>query len=456
MVTKDDTPVFHTRVELTHLTSDNDGLASSDPFPRYGDTEVRDTNSEGEVLFGDLGPGKYRISARRSGHAPTTELVELSQGQNTAHVTLKLSGGRPFAVVVRGTNGAAVPGAVVRLLSSRGWARASTDRDGRALFDIDGPVLRIEEPFVPRNADGPHLVADGPVDRVELDRHEIEFVMREALSTAGIVLRPDGLPLEAALLEVLHDEQPVGYVPCDRKGRFTVIIPVGELRTLRFMGVRGEDGRTDRMHGAGEFHGELDGVRSGTTDVTLRLRAGAAEQAFVNVCVQTPDGGDVPVAYVRAHSKNFVDQRRVGAESTARLVVPADREVQIEVVLAPAWCRKTGLVSPGPVTCGARKDRVVVRLVKGIPIRGTVLGDDGRPAKNARVRVRRGFNVISEDHTSADGSFLVLAPPRENEGVLIEAVLTRAGREQVATAAIPTTSEWLHLRLRSARRASRR
>ena len=115
------------------------------------------------------------------------------------------------------------------MLSSGGWARASTDSDGRALFDIDGPVLRIEEPYVPVDADGIHLVGDGPVNRVELDRNEIEFVMREARSTAGVVLRPDGLPLEAALLEVLHDEQPVGYTVCDRKGRFAVTIPAGEL-----------------------------------------------------------------------------------------------------------------------------------------------------------------------------------------------------------------------------------
>lgn len=292
---------------------------------------------------------------------------------------------------------AGLPGRVhaVVLLTSSG-AEQSAWWDGAAYTaraHLPDGVLRAEvRPFGGAGAGGP-LVSG----RIAPEQDEITVTVPAACVVAGRVIDQNGAAVPNAPIQYrsialiqtrsVGDPQSVeeevrtgaGSVQTDASGRFVIAVP------------RGSDCTLDAFEG--RIRSELATsatvtADAGDTDVVIRIRwrpriqltvLDAAEQPVQNLQLratwvggpETAGEGRTSVA-ARSHTNGRVDFRDL-------------REGRYAIDLAPEKAARKGYSAIESLTVETGRDDAVLRVRKGLSIRGAVVDSSGKPVEDAEI-----------------------------------------------------------------------
>jgi protocatechuate 3,4-dioxygenase beta subunit len=338
------------------------------------------SDAEGRFAFQGLRPGEYELRASE-GAGVAQESVEVPKGKDVAGVRLALRSGVELEGVVVDDAGAPVAGARVTAdqiapVPHGDVGATRTDPSGRfrlGPLDSGELVLRAKR-------DG--FLLDEAVHVTALANASARIVLRRAQRIAGTVVDPEGKPVADVRIaarpnrgrEARRREEASAH--SGEAGTFTLDVAGGEYELV----AAHED-----------FKEATVAVRSPDRGVTIRLDRGASLEGDVL------DEEGAPVA---------------GAEVS---IIPASRSDPKRSWKGTTTTRggkfRIAGLDPGPVRVLARKPRigegeffqsvqgdataeipatgtarVSIRFDRGLSIGGAVVGPDGAPVPNARVR----------------------------------------------------------------------
>lgn len=405
------------RVAVTLRSGERDGF--------YGTLEERRSDHLGRFRFPDLGPDTYRMEATREGTAPATTTVTLAD-RDVLDVVLRFEEGRRLVVLVEDRRGKPFEGAFVDLSHEHGAARAVTDVDGRAVFDVVGEIRWLGCSLV----DAGHLPPPPPVT-VAAGQSEVRIVLEDAGTARGTVVLPDGSPMPKAVVEVVRDGKRVTACGADGQGRFEAKVPLEGRVELVF----------HPMGGGVRHEGAIQGVVAGSEGLVLRLHELSFDRC-VDVLLLASDGAPVSGFAVfagNAHAKTAQDGR-------ARIAGLSDQEVTVKCGMGSM---PSGDVFPVAVRVVPRGQQVVLRFRKGAPVHGVLLGTDGAPQRRGAVTAWNADGPVSVAQADDEGRFTVYIPADATEPVWVECgARTGDGKRFSARADVLPGSGEIRLQLR--------
>ena len=416
---------------------EREGVAPEDwagvPVPAAG---AKETDAAGDAVFDDLAVGGWLFRGRAAGLAPGVARVAIARGGGETRVTVALAKGYPLAGRVTGTDGAAVAGATVLLLTPREATEAfepksdgpapagvATGADGRYAFDA---VPAGDWSIAVKPAGG--LAARVAV--IEVPSISTYDVRLDGGAMVGRVTSEDGAPLEGAVVQaaVWRRHHPTYLrATTGADGRYRMDVPLG--------GIVNGPARGDGEAEAKGIH--LTVTKPGWTrvpvaDATLWsnpwVLGGAVttydvvmrRAATVKGRVLGPDGAPVARAEVTAEVWNdFSGLSRAtttgddaGAfafeglpEGRARLL--ASKDGMLSTPAPGGGWRESPGPSPEAVFRIPRQGEVArdVTLAKGAALAGRVTSPAGAPVEGARVTARAAGDPEASAVTDADGRF---------------------------------------------------
>ncbi|HBF34195.1 TPA: hypothetical protein DDW35_06490 [Candidatus Sumerlaeota bacterium] len=221
-----------------------------------------------------------------------------------------------------------------------------------------------------------------------------------AYSVLGRVVNEQGQPIAGARVykqngqEVSRwDRDPRRYQLTDKDGRFTVdSLAAGDV-AFRIV--------------APGYQGKTFTTKTDNVDFTAVLTSSHAEGAKIEAMVQDEQGNPVSQAEVRlthviieryqqnAVSQNVATDAYGKAEFALQKDAPGDKNY--------LSCRAPGYVLPVREIAANEDASLVIKLKKeGRPRLGRLLGSDGKPISNARVRVEEWANAGLDPYVSCD------------------------------------------------------
>jgi protocatechuate 3,4-dioxygenase beta subunit len=385
-------------LEVTVLDGERDAA------PMEGATvDVRDptrqrsrTDDDGIVRFAAVASGTAWISVAAPERATAIVRVDVPAGRGTLRTRVTLQPGRLIHGVVRDEDGTAVGGAVVatRVGASPAAGSTSTAQDGTfaVLVPADDVILRATAPGLVGAEVG---VASGSNDDVEL-------VLGRGRMIAGVVRDEEGKPVAGAIVRGLSPVHEMFESTANAEGTFTLRgIPAVPLEVLAI---------------AGSGLSEPVAVAGGTASVE-NLEVIVPTVGWIRGVVVDAEGE--PLANAAVHAAPDL-RARMGQRATTvgrgRLIAIADDEGNFSMkglrpgryALRAVGADEAG-VDPGtrePTHAATGQADVVVRRLRGGAITGRVVGADGGPALDYRLRVDTGPVVAVRDR---EGRFLVEA-----------------------------------------------
>jgi len=282
---------------------------------------------------------------------------------------------------------------------------ATTNDDGRfriSAFERGDLEIRIRAPRYLERVDAVRVQRD----RVDLG----DFVLEEPLSILGVVLAPGGAPVERARVSARRGGAafaPLSSVDTDVRGRFVVEGLAAGSYTV--------DARAQGFPAA-----ILDAVKSGGVPLTIHLEKGFTVTGTV---VDASDGAPVEGARISDTRGRGAAVVTDGNGRFALVAADASRaSLEVRHESYQIWSGDVG------------RDPVEVRLHETPGIRGTVVGPDSRPVKNARVglevhgmpsSIRRVFEHfkphlhVPTAFSAEDGSFFLRVGTWDDAGLVV-------------------------------------
>ncbi len=373
--------------------------AAEGPVPA---TEIR-TDSGGNALFKGLGEGRYFVRGEASEHSPRRVVLDVKP--SLAPLLLVLESARRITGTVVSRKRGAVAGASVIAFAPYGHWRATTDQQGRFMFD----ELPFSQVRLVATAEG--FVAS---DRVALASGGGDCVieLRDGCMIRGQVYRERGVHFDgssimvrAALLGSFgRSDNRYRSTICDATGRF-VLGPFqdGEYRMTA-------DGEMDGGESTVQVSGADADLEIQLQDkplangVVLEGRTGKpiAGASVALDLVSTDKPGSWIFAFTREGARQFAC--RSGADGAFRLRVKAAGENWLRVA-------KSGF---RPLRLPARPG-MQIRLERVPLLTGRIEHSNGLPAAGARLLWVKSPRV--NGLASADGRYEIEQPARE-EGLL--------------------------------------
>lgn len=335
------------------------------------------TDDDGSFEIEGLFPGTYSLVAYHGGHASSTPLaVELHSGESRDGLVLTLREGQRLTGRVRDSRDFPVEGARVSVDRS---SFVFTDRQG--LFDA-GHFRGTVEVTVRASGLAPLRTSVTMRNRPR----DVELVLLDADSSIdGRVRDVKDRPIERVVVQLELDDRlsPMRFGETDRQGVFAFEnLPAGG-GVLSF---------EHPEYSAREFGVRIRG-KTGPLEFVLDDAWGIKAVA---VDADTGDG------IGNARVKTGIQTARVGRDGSVMLRgLPQTATLTVS---APGYATRRLTVSRGEV-----EGELVVELVPGGSVAGTVVDDLGDPVGGVlvEVRARRGRALLGEDRTSRTGAFRV-------------------------------------------------
>jgi len=335
------------------------------------------SDAKGRWRLGGLPRESLRLIARRSGYAPgATPPIPLADGERTGIVITLERGARLTGRTVD-ANGAAVPGAEVRVVAgNNAIRRAACDRDGR--FAIDGvPRMRA------------HVAAFGdagssPIALVDLQHgdKDITLTLSATSSITGVVVTSKGEPVAEAR---------VVAVPRANDDRLARV----DARLRGQLGAIADDDGAFKLTGLvpGAYH--LRAIRPGAPSALLEMKQGVlVETGSTDARVVVDDLGQIrgTLAFADGGAPTRVSARLGvepprwfdGASFTITNVPAGKNFLKLD---GPELVAAT--VSDVEVPAGGTADLGTIRVVRGREISGRVVDAHGQPIAAASIVLAR-------------------------------------------------------------------
>ncbi|MFL5343935.1 MAG: carboxypeptidase regulatory-like domain-containing protein [Hyalangium sp.] len=381
------------------------------------------TDAEGRFEFRPSAPGMYQVAAIRAdgflpfgpewGRSPIA--LSAVQGLLVREVVIALTPTQELVGLVLSASGAPIPGATVRMLTSRAGEtvlfpvkdRFTTDEHGEFRFTApEGAQVEARHPA--------HGVARARIYDENLASHRVELRMpAEAAESArtearveGRVLAPDGTGAAGALVSVMSAASAYPQEYGTRDGYQAVAEADGSFVVEGL-----EPGLYDVSASAVGFApGRAFDVRVPASGVTLRLSGGVTLAGLVMEQAGTAVPAfvvDVMTRYGPLERLSFAQARFIDAEGhfEFRGLTPGRYVVQVSAAGFVPTERDV------EVTEGAQEVRADVTLTRGARLEGTVLSAGTRvPIAGARVAVEGlmatdALAPLFDAVSGADGTF---------------------------------------------------
>lgn len=367
------------------------------------------TGPDGGFRVGDLSPGRYVFDLRGPGEAGARLEVMLPADHDLDDVVLALPtpATQPSLTIrVVDTDGKPIAGARV----SAGRSNRITGADGRAAFTgLTGPVhAQVMSPETAARRFFPAY--EGPF---ETDGREVTVTLTEGAVVSGRVLGPEGVDLRRLIVTALEAGtwQRIRPVICDALGRFEMLLPVGTVADLVVDGSRlSEDFMRPEPWLA--IEGEAKSIRAPANDIRITT-AEVSPDRSLTVRVVDPEGeplAGISIGFGRRGSPSGTSETPSGADGRIHLDGLRAGQLEIGVVWMPGL--PAGLLPPAPVRVVPDGTEVLLRLERGVPVRGVALAPQGDPVPGCSVALFRGnFQLlIGRAEADAEGRFTLSWP----------------------------------------------
>lgn len=339
--------------------------------------------ADGVFRFAALEAGVLNLSFTAKGCVPQEHRIQVGPGGETEG-SFALTRGRTVAVVVRDPAGKPLAGVRVTIDAGRLDWDAETGEDGVANLDgvADGPAeLKIDhDEFVPHQAKITVDAACAP-----------EVAMQTGLAITGTVLDADGKPLAGARISAW------GRSVDGSQNRSATSAADG---TFRLAGLRAGTVRLN-VHHDGDTVVELDAVAAGAQGVRLQAKG----KTTLTIVVTGPDGAPLPGIALTLDPQGAPNQELV-TDAQGRATVELRRGVRYRIYGKPEKFRAVQRSGQVPET--GEVAAVAISLDQGRSLRGTLLGQDGKPVAGMTIQVRSYRERESENPAAtpeADGAF---------------------------------------------------
>lgn len=371
---------------------------------RLGTLVARSTTDEsGSIVFPGLAAGTYRIFAGRPGYRDRNGKNVRVRAAQLTEVSLKLKRdasevGR-LTGVVRELSGAVVPNARVKIIAGLSSGETRTNAAGIYQFSKLIPdtsyALQISAPgFADRTVGGI------TVNALQLTVRDVTLLPNAPTtgSLAGTILGPQGDPVPFATVSITAGPALGQQVLAGADGFYN------------FTGLEPSPDYSIRAEAPGFSSAGRGFIRvnaGATTTVNLQLASETTPPGTLTGTVRDPDGlslQNVVVTLLNGPSAGLTTVTDVVGEYRLTGVRPFDAytvrftRTDYQPLSQPLVNVRSGLttvllveLSPQVVTAGH--------------IAGTVINENGRPVKNARVELYAGPSSPLQTTTNADGNY---------------------------------------------------
>ncbi|HEX5135517.1 MAG TPA: sigma-70 family RNA polymerase sigma factor [Planctomycetota bacterium] len=362
--------------------------------------EGRFTDDLGRFQFPDVSPGTYRLSVSRGTDKRASQTVRVGD-EDVLDVRFMFPVERTFVVWVTDDAEAPVTGAQICIDHAGGASFARSDAFGRAEAGVSG---RIEKVHGPQASPYGHV---SPITDLPEDATEARFVLPRWEEIRGMVTDADGTPISKAVVEGRREPGVSEFVTTDGHGRFRLVVPPGSVAdihvTARYKPSQAAGGTLVQR---ADIHGEVRDVLAGARDVVIRVEPRPYDRK-ITVRVLAPDGTPLEGASVGCSPSLPDGSVETGADGRVSIANAPDEEILV-------WCqvdsRALGFVGPKSQRVTANGQEIEMRCRTGIPLRGTVVGPDGKPVSGARVSAADESRLSYEAFSDAQGRFEILVP----------------------------------------------
>ncbi|MEN8164241.1 MAG: carboxypeptidase-like regulatory domain-containing protein, partial [Acidobacteriota bacterium] len=283
------------------------------------------TDEQGRFHVSDLAPGPWILRASAPGHRVVTKLgIAVLEGSDGGPIDLKLEKGLQITGVVVDADGKAIPGVNLRASAATGAGpgrtavrNATTDEKG--VFTLD--QFEPGQYSITISTKGYASRSHAPVDAGTRD---LRIVLEKGLSISGRVLMPDGGPATNIWVSTRSETGKHEVDQTGEDGTFQIenlpeglyLVHASNGGAFRFGGGKDE--------GSSMMPATREGVPAGTTNLELRLQAGATIEGRV-----TDENGD-PIQRVSVFA------RTIGESQTRNELGTTDESGEFRITgLAP-------------------------------------------------------------------------------------------------------------------------
>lgn len=393
------------------------------------------TDAEGAYALAGVGLGRVTLFLVRADRPP---FQAGSFGvPETQRFDIRLRPGGTIRGRVLDEQGGPVAGATVRAGMQSTWSPMSMQTDAEGVFAFeDVPAGKLA--YFTVSADGympfpdPSLPNQGQGESLRENAEMVRDVVLSAGLAADVtVVDPEGLPIEAARVRLFHmamRNAGAASAETDAAGLATLrgLVPGVYLVAIEAEGYVPDGLPTWYRSAVGRDPGAIpDAWRLSVTSGeaahgTFRLTRGATVSGTVKDHQDEPvTGASVSVTGARSEFPVFTDAE---GRFTVTAVPPSGRAV----ASATLPSAQSGASEPFRVDAGATVADVEIRLAETASVSGTVRAQDGRPLRDAVVRVMPGrldnawsmsrFDGAQKHPVDAEGRFEVTGLPVTGDG----------------------------------------
>ncbi len=385
--------------------------------PWFDGRMIRYSDDLGRYQFRDVAPGSYLLAVMCDGYPRIGHTIEVPADTDLLDANLELPALRPLTVRATTADGNPVAGVwIMARVVGFSPTNGRTDSDGRSVVHVPLDQEVTLQAF-PRRADAKAFVPP-PQQRIAPGVNHAEFELGAASPVTGRVVDESGEAIARALIDIAQSGQPTKSVAADGDGRFVAATTPEGLVTLRFTGMVRER-RGDRDTG---LRAELTGVAPGTADVVLRAdrTSAPAEDLTFHIRVDDPDGNPVEGATVVIFAEGRPGMRSVttGPDGTAVLADAPDVTHALQAPIHGEWYASRA------ATARPADGEVVLAYRAAVHIEGEAVDSSGARVTGGEARAVRGGLLVYGNPVGDDGSFRLIVPEDENDGITVEVRVT--------------------------------
>ncbi|HEU4395788.1 MAG TPA: hypothetical protein VFS92_09495, partial [Planctomycetota bacterium] len=269
----------------------------------------------------------------------------------------------------------------------------------------------FEFPFTaPRRFVWPHP------QMVKPEGQEVVLRLRRAGEVRGVVLGPDRKPVGGLSITVTDSAGAwVGGAFAKEDGSFSIPVGLGDTVDLAISGQRMKAQGSGRMEEASPYRGERKGVvcpAEGVEIVTTMVESNRS----ITVRVLDLEGrpmAHVPLSILKPGERTYPQTGEDGRLTVEGLLAEEIRVMAFmpTLVVGGPPPLPDGAILPEPVKVVPDGQEITLRLRTGVPVAGTVLDSEGRPAAGARVDLQTMDYVLASAFAGPDGRFRMWIAP---------------------------------------------
>lgn len=399
----------------------------------YAQEEERHTDDLGRFRFPDLPPGSYRLVLQPQGCGEVQTTVVLPVEEDVLDVVLEVRDTNTLTVVVINDRNQPLQGMRVNVEWGASSTAVDTNREGKASFHAL-PARDLRVGVLDHNND---YIRPEEI-RTKAEGQELRITLEQTSLVQGVVVGPDGMPLERMKIEAhLDDSKRVAYT--NEEGRFSLQVPRGRTLDLHVTGIRGNKG--GRGSERTPYRGSLTAVTSPAEGLVVRVEK-MVYDGSVEVLVVDADGRPIPEARV-FHTQGT---HTTDSQGLVRIGELPREEISLTVV-APATFGTEGLLAGDSRRVLPEGQRVVFELRPGTTLSGTVFTATGEPAAQARVLVFHESKEMGSRLTDASGRFAMLVPLAPAYRLMAELVDRDGNRRYGTIEGVAPATQNLEIRL---------